>query len=112
MAAAKPKNKGLGRGLDSLFADHAPVYNPVKEETAAPAPTADGNAVVYININDIKPNEGQPRKTFVEEKLNELGKKGWKVFHIERMNKDNYYSYPKAIYYLIKETDENIIITK
>lgn len=73
MAAAKPKNKGLGRGLDALFADQAPVYNPVKEEPAsAPAPAADGNAVVYININDIKPNEGQPRKTFVEEKLNEL----------------------------------------
>lgn len=72
MAAAKPKNKGLGRGLDALFADQAPVYNPVKEETAAPVPAADGNAVVYININDIKPNEGQPRKTFVEEKLNEL----------------------------------------
>ena len=73
MAAAKPKNKGLGRGLDALFADQAPVYNPVKEEApAAPAPTADGNAVVYININDIKPNEGQPRKTFVEEKLDEL----------------------------------------
>jgi hypothetical protein len=48
----------------------------------------------------------------IEETLNELGKKGWKVFHIERMNKDNYYNYPKAIYYLIKETDENIIITK
>lgn len=74
MAAAKPKNKGLGRGLDALFADQAPVYNPVKEEqTAASAPVStDGNAVVYININDIKPNEGQPRKTFVEEKLNEL----------------------------------------
>lgn len=73
MSAAKPKNKGLGRGLDALFADQAPVYNPVKDEPAAvPAQTGDGNAVVYININDIKPNEGQPRKTFVEEKLDEL----------------------------------------
>ena len=73
MSAAKPKNKGLGRGLDALFADQAPVYNPAKEEpTGAPIQARDGNAVVYININDIKPNEGQPRKTFVEEKLNEL----------------------------------------
>ena len=74
MAAAKPKNKGLGRGLDALFADQAPVYNPIKEEiTSETAPVStNGNAVVYININDIKPNEGQPRKTFVEEKLNEL----------------------------------------
>ena len=73
MAAAKPKNKGLGRGLDALFADQAPVYNPAKEEMAAETQAVkDGNSIVYININDIKPNEGQPRKTFVEEKLNEL----------------------------------------
>ena len=51
-------------------------------------------------------------KDIIEDKLNELGKKGWKVFHIERINKDNYYNYPKAIYYLIKEIDENITITK
>jgi len=71
--AAKAKNRGLGRGLDALFADQAPVYNPVKEETETAAPVEQGtNAVVYININDIKPNENQPRKTFTEEKLNEL----------------------------------------
>ncbi len=71
--AAKAKNRGLGRGLDALFADQAPVYNPVKEETENAAPVEQGtNAVVYININDIKPNENQPRKTFTEEKLNEL----------------------------------------
>jgi len=71
--AAKAKNRGLGRGLDALFADQAPVYNPVKEEAEANVPVEQGtNAVVYININDIKPNENQPRKTFTEEKLNEL----------------------------------------
>ncbi len=70
MAASKPKNRGLGRGLDALFADQAPVYNPAKEE---PGQKADNkNAVIYISINDIKPNENQPRKTFTEEKLNEL----------------------------------------
>lgn len=71
--AAKAKNRGLGRGLDALFADQAPVYNPVKEETENTAAVEQGiNAVVYININDIKPNENQPRKTFTEEKLDEL----------------------------------------
>ena len=70
--AAKAKNRGLGRGLDALFADQAPVYNPVNEDTDTTAVEQGTNAVVYININDIKPNENQPRKTFTEEKLNEL----------------------------------------
>ena len=70
--SAKAKNRGLGRGLDALFADQAPVYNPVKEENETAAAEPGVNAVVYININDIKPNENQPRKTFTEEKLNEL----------------------------------------
>jgi hypothetical protein len=48
----------------------------------------------------------------IEDKLNELGKDGWKVFHIERINKGDYWEYPKSIYYLIKEIDENITITK
>ena len=70
--AAKAKNRGLGRGLDALFADQAPVYNPVNEDADTTAVEQGVNAVVYININDIKPNENQPRKTFTEEKLNEL----------------------------------------
>ena len=72
MAAAKTKNRGLGRGLDALFAEQAPVVQPEKDETAAPAAEAGENTVVYININDIKPNENQPRKTFNEEKIEEL----------------------------------------
>ncbi|MGN0658132.1 MAG: ParB/RepB/Spo0J family partition protein [Emergencia sp.] len=71
MASGKAKNRGLGRGLDALFADQAPVTQPERspsDETAA----ADGNAIVYININDIRPNENQPRKVFDEEKIGEL----------------------------------------
>ena len=75
MAAAKPKNKGLGRGLDALFADQAPVYNPVKEEPAsAPAPAADGNAVVYININDIQ-SHGRPSENRCPEVLHLGGRR-------------------------------------
>lgn len=71
--AAKPKTRGLGRGLDALFADQAPVTEPAREEQkAAEENAAPENAVVYININDIKPNENQPRKTFDEEKISEL----------------------------------------
>lgn len=86
------KKTGLGRGLDALFADAAPIneeeytpeVEPVKEavkkttakKTAAKAKTeatADSeDRVLYIDINDIKPNSAQPRKRFDEAKLKEL----------------------------------------
>ncbi|MFR7989026.1 MAG: ParB/RepB/Spo0J family partition protein [Anaerovoracaceae bacterium] len=69
MTAAKAKNRGLGRGLDALFADQAPVARP-EEEKGETAPA--GDQVMYIDINDIRPNENQPRKYFDEEKINEL----------------------------------------
>ena len=73
------KKAGLGRGLDALFADAAPV-----EERRRPASvdeadkTSGANAaesedrVLYIDINDIRPNSAQPRKNFDEVKLTEL----------------------------------------
>jgi hypothetical protein len=51
-------------------------------------------------------------KDIIEDKLNKFGKEGWKVLHIERINKGDYWNYPKSIYYLMKEIDENITITK
>lgn len=74
MAAAKTKSRGLGRGLDALFAEQAPVAPPEKEESAEAVKdfAQTENTVVYININDIKPNENQPRKTFNEDKISEL----------------------------------------
>lgn len=50
------KKGGLGRGLDSLFDENA----------------ADSSGAVLININDIEPNRGQPRKDFDEKALSEL----------------------------------------
>lgn len=69
---AVPKKGGLGRGLDALFAD-VPVKAPEKaaekdKETAAD----DRDTVQYIKIHDITPNVNQPRKTFNEEKIEEL----------------------------------------
>ena len=73
------KKAGLGRGLDALFADAAPV-----EERRRPASvdeadkTSGANAaesedrVLYIDINDIRPNSAQPRKNFDQDALNEL----------------------------------------
>lgn len=98
------KRTGLGRGLDALFADAAPINEEeyvvpeaVDEELTKPIastktskkkeskPTkaapkkaekkeaaTDEDRVLYIDINDIKPNSAQPRKRFDEEKLAEL----------------------------------------
>ncbi len=52
-----PKKGGLGRGLDSLFAESA--------GNTVSAPTS-------LRISDIEPDKDQPRKTFTEESLAEL----------------------------------------
>ena len=99
------KKAGLGRGLDALFADAAPIIeeNEIHEEpgdieekkkpagTAAPKKSAgktgakasskaagraggteDEDRVLYVDINDIRPNSAQPRMRFDEDKLAEL----------------------------------------
>lgn len=108
------RKAGLGRGLDALFADAAPINEEeYKEEensvdsavdtdisepdvvsaanntkakkdkktsgtskkdskAAVKAAGDDEDRVLYIDINDIKPNSAQPRKNFDEEKLAEL----------------------------------------
>ena len=83
--AAPKKTRGLGKGLDALFGDAEvtlSVKNDKKEEQPAvkveeaKAQVTDEKqtegGIEYININDIKPNSNQPRKTFDEEKLQEL----------------------------------------
>lgn len=80
------RKAGLGRGLDALFADAAPIIEEQqekKQETgkadaaslSAEAEKPDRNdrdRILYIDINDIKPNSAQPRSAFDEEKLKEL----------------------------------------
>ena len=79
------KKSGLGRGLDALFADAAPINEEeLTVETPAKAAGKAGSKkkktaasdnddrVLYIDINDIKPNSAQPRKNFDEDKLAEL----------------------------------------
>lgn len=71
MAAAK--KGGLGRGLDALFADvpvTAPEEEKKEEKGIADIPAED--RVNYIGIHEIMPNVNQPRKTFPEEKIEEL----------------------------------------
>lgn len=66
---AAPKKKGLGKGLDALFSSSEINTREIKitntEENME-------KGISYININDIKPNKDQPRKTFDEEKIGEL----------------------------------------
>ena len=50
------KNRGLGRGIESIF-DENSTYN---------------DKIVTLNINDIEPNRNQPRKDFDEEALSSL----------------------------------------
>lgn len=58
----KPQ-RGLGRGLNALLSDEALT-------------TANENETVIkvVDINDVEPNFGQPRKQFDEEELHELSK--------------------------------------
>ena len=51
---------GLGRGLDSLFEDAAPVFE------------SEHAAVETLPLREIEPDPDQPRKTFDEEALGEL----------------------------------------
>lgn len=72
---AAPKKKGLGRGLEALF-EEISVEIPEEKETVKKDKKTDKredeSGVLYADINDIKPNVHQPRKTFDEDKLEEL----------------------------------------
>ena len=81
------KKSGLGRGLDALFADVAPIEEvdvsggdekPASKTKSAKTTDVSGadseDRVLYIDINDIRPNSAQPRSHFDEEKLVELSK--------------------------------------
>lgn len=67
------KKKGLGRGLESLFA----FYDTPEENITTPSEVkkqtfAKNDGISEIDINKISPNPNQPRKHFDEEALQEL----------------------------------------
>ena len=72
MSAKAKKNRGLGRGLNALFAEQAPIMPDNRVETEEKSNSYVRDKVLYIDINDIKPNAEQPRKTFDKEKISEL----------------------------------------
>lgn len=68
--AAPKKMRGLGRGLESLFND---VEIDTEELKKGEAKSEMGeNGILYVDINEMKPNVNQPRKNFNEEKIEEL----------------------------------------
>lgn len=68
--AAKKKNTGLGKGLEALFGEVNGDTISSQKKPAAKNVKKEGTT--QIAIDDIKPNAGQPRKTFSEESLAEL----------------------------------------
>lgn len=65
---AKPKKKGLGRGLDALL-----TTVPGPEPPGGPAETAPEEArILQLDPHAINPNPKQPRRDFNEETLQEL----------------------------------------
>ena len=72
MSGRSVKNNVLGRGISALISEEAPVQEEEKKEKTAKGAAASENEVVYIDINDIKPNKSQPRKNFDDAKIAEL----------------------------------------
>lgn len=65
---AAPKGRGLGKGLEALFNDveistHDSGINTEQRE-----------GILFLDLNDIKPNSKQPRKNFPDDKIEELAR--------------------------------------
>lgn len=65
---AKEK-KGLGKGLDAFFSNDEVLDSVIKTNKSK---NKELETVVELNILDVEPMKGQPRKIFDEEKLEEL----------------------------------------
>ena len=62
------KGRGLGKGLEALFND-IEINARDSDQTSAAQ-----EGILFIDINNIKPNSKQPRKTFQEDKIEELAR--------------------------------------
>lgn len=68
------KRKGLGRGLESLFAlyDNEIEERPAQQQTKTQATNNKSEGITEVDISKVFPNPNQPRKHFDEEALQEL----------------------------------------
>ena len=62
------KKKALGRGLEQLFANNVIDFDNFEKEIV----TENKNDIMQINLDEIRSNPHQPRKTFNEDSLQEL----------------------------------------
>ena len=66
------RRKALGKGLEQLFSNESLYSNPLEtleNEIVNNTPKED---VVEVNLDELRSNPYQPRKTFDQEKLQEL----------------------------------------
>lgn len=69
------KSRGLGKGLEALFSDVEITVGDRRADQVNESSGVDlAGRVMNIDIHKIKPNTGQPRKHFDEEKIEELSK--------------------------------------
>jgi len=66
---AAVKGRGLGKGLEALFNDVE-----ISTRDTDPSEPTNHEGVQLLDINAIKPNSKQPRKSFQEDKIEELAK--------------------------------------
>lgn len=66
------KKKALGRGLEQLFSNSVIDFEQFENQIVNDAKSS--GDIVEINLDEIRANPYQPRKTFDEESLNELAK--------------------------------------
>ena len=114
------KRKALGRGLEQLFSNEVINFEQFENDVVSNASTSD---IKEINLDEIRSNPYQPRKTFNEESLNELSEslkehgllqpiivkksiKGYELIAGERRTKAARLAGFKTILAIIKDFDD------
>ena len=63
------KKRALGRGLEQLFNSENLDFNSFEKQIYE---TTNSDEIIELNLDEIRPNPYQPRKTFNEDSLKEL----------------------------------------
>jgi len=88
---AGSRKSALGRGFEDLFSNTEIVE---KEVNIKPEHEGSGKDIVYIDINEIKPNRTQPRKFFDAEKIKEFWEYRPACCHPRRLDRAHRFSLP------------------
>ena len=66
------RRKALGKGLEQLFSNESLYSNPLGKLESEIVNNTPKEDIVEVNLDELRSNPYQPRKSFDEEKLNEL----------------------------------------